>query len=146
MAELMRLAKYSKRIKQDAWLFSWWWGLGGSWQWEDWLIGSWHWQVGSKRRKVVDGRGCRSIWWMVQGLFCVPVLIFATMCFSICVTYWHPNTVKTTLHLGQWYSSPPTGDSGAVWSPQHSAEPREIVEQHPWRATTRIEMLFLECD
>ena len=60
---------------------------------------------------------------------------FVIECFSMCATNWHPNTVKTTLHSGQGHS-PPTGDLGAVWSPQHSVEPREIVEQHPWRATT----------
>ena len=60
---------------------------------------------------------------------------FVIECFSMCVTNWHPNTVKTTLHSGQGHS-PPTGDLGAVRSPQHSVEPREIVEQHPWRATT----------
>ena len=89
--------------------------------------------------------------WMVQAMFCVPVLIFvwyvgvllaiAIKCSSMCVTYWHPNTVKTTLHSGQGYS-PPTGDPGAVWSPQHSVEPREIVEQHPRRATTSKRCFF----
>ena len=64
---------------------------------------------------------------------------FAIKCFSLCVTYWHPNTVKTL--LGQGYS-PPTGDPGEVWSPQHSVEPREIVEQHPRRATTSKRCCF----
>ena len=27
------------------------------------------------------------LWIGVQGLFCVPVLIFAIKCFSICLTY-----------------------------------------------------------
>jgi len=155
MAELMRLAKYLKKftdVQQFAYLVSIQRGqnrmlgffLGdGGWEevdngrigWSGVDTGKWE----AKGEKLLLGGAVDR--WMAQGLFSVPVLIFAIMCFSICVTYWQPNTVKTTLHSGQGYS-PPTGDPGAAWSPQHSVEPREIVEQHPRRATTSKRCFF----
>ena len=98
------------------------WGLGGSWQWEDWLIGSWHWQVGSKRRKVVVGRGC----WLVNG---ARNVLYS--CFDICVicrsltatlSYHNQNSdwIKSPISysLGRICGEPlvPFGHRWAVWN------------------------------
>ena len=106
--------EHSKRTKQDDRLFCWRWGLGGTGQWEEWLIGSWRSQVEQTEKswwweRLLEGEWCKGcfvvlFWLLCAIVFCPehwtawtnPVLHINGL---LLVSIWQSQLLWSTLHL-----------------------------------------------
>ena len=122
--------EHSKRTKQDDRLFCWRWGLGGTWQWEEWLIGSWRSQVEQTEK---------SWWWerLLEGEWCKGcfVVLFWFLCAMVFLP-WTLDSMNEACIAYQWFTSGVylatlmKYSSSLHWKKMYAAGTR-IVSQNP---------------